>query len=79
MPKLKFKDSSGEWIEIVGIKGDKGEQGPAGPAGKDGAPGADGVDGYTPIKGIDYFTEAEKQEIVELVIASLANGDEVSY
>ena len=22
-------------------------------------------DGYTPVKGIDYFTEAEKQEIAE--------------
>ena len=31
----------------------------------DGADGAPGADGYTPVKGTDYFTEADKQEIAE--------------
>lgn len=35
-----------------GLQGDKGEK------------GADGKDGYTPQKGIDYYTEADKQEMV---------------
>ena len=35
-----------------------------GPAGKDGKPGKNG---YTPIKGVDYFTEADIQSIVEQV------------
>ena len=33
----------------------------------DGPPGKDGIvgkDGYTPVKGVDYFTEAEKAEMV---------------
>lgn len=33
--------------------------------GKDGQDGKDGVDGYTPVKGVDYFTPAEVQEIAE--------------
>lgn len=36
-----------------------------GDAGEPGAPGAAGADGYTPVKGTDYFTEADKQEIAE--------------
>ena len=31
--------------------------------GKDGAPGMDGADGYSPVRGTDYWTEADKQEI----------------
>lgn len=38
-----------------------------------------GSDGYTPVKGVDYFTDEDKQELVELVLAALPNGDEVSY
>lgn len=38
-----------------------------------------GADGKTPQKGVDYYTEADKEEIVQAVIAALPNGDEVSY
>jgi hypothetical protein len=44
-----------------------------------GKDGADGADGYTPIKGIDYYTEEDKEEMVNRVISALPNGDEVSY
>ena len=37
----------------VGLKGDKGDTGAA------------GADGYTPVKGTDYWTAADKQEIVD--------------
>jgi hypothetical protein len=33
--------------------------------------GKDGEDGKTPIKGTDYFTEADKAEMVSAVIAAL--------
>lgn len=36
-------------------------------------------DGYTPQKGIDYYTEADKQEMVLAVLDALPDGDEVSY
>lgn len=51
-----------------GEKGDTGEQGHAGPA---------GADGKTPVKGVDYYTEADKEEMVQAVIAALPvyNGE----
>lgn len=37
-------------------------------------PPAAGKDGYTPIKGIDYYTEADKKEMTAAVMADLADG-----
>ena len=42
-------------------------------------PEAIGLPGYTPQKGIDYWTEEDKAEIIQLVLASIPDGDEVSY
>lgn len=50
-----------------GPKGDKGVQGPIGPEGPAGA------DGYTPVKGTDYFTEADKAELVADVETAISN------
>lgn len=38
-----------------------------GPAGPQGEQGVQGEDGYTPQKGIDYWTEEDKQEIIDEV------------
>lgn len=38
-----------------------------------------GSDGYTPIKGIDYWTDEDKEEIVEFVLNKLPVGNEVEY
>ena len=79
---------------IKGDKGDKGEPGIQGIQGETGAPGPQGIqgiqgpkgdkgdtgaDGHTPVKGTDYFTEADKQELVTAVIAALPSSEEVSY
>lgn len=32
-----------------------------------------------PEKGVDYWTEEDKQEIVDAVLKALPNGDEVTY
>ena len=61
---LKIKDEGGNWNSIAAIKGDKGDN---------------GADGHTPVKGTDYFTEADKQELVTAVIAALPSSEEVSY
>ena len=47
--------------------------------GKDGIDGKDGADGYTPVKGIDYFTPTDKEELVAQVITGLPvyNGEAV--
>ena len=52
-----------------GPKGDTGQTGPQGPKGETGA------DGYTPVKGTDYFTDADKAEMVDAVIESLNMGE----
>ena len=41
--------------------------------------GKDGVDGCTPKKGEDYFTEADKAEIVAMVIESLGGNPVFGY
>ena len=82
---LKIKDEGGNWNSIAAIKGDKGEQGIQGIQGEPGAPGPKGdkgdtgANGHTPVKGTDYFTEADKQELVTAVIAALPSTEEVSY
>lgn len=53
---------------LKGDKGDRGEQGSQGVPGvkgETGARGADGKDGKTPEKGVDYFTNDDKAEMVE--------------
>lgn len=44
-----------------------------------GADGRNGADGYTPGKGTDYFTDADKLELVTAVLNALPHGDEVTY
>lgn len=58
MSVLKVKNADGTWTDIPALIGPQGEQGPIGPEGPTGA------NGYTPIKGTDYFTEADKTELV---------------
>ncbi len=47
--------------------------------GEKGDPGKQGADGKTPVRGTDYWTESDRQEIVNDVIAALPDGTEVSY
>lgn len=62
-----------------GKDGEPGPQGIQGPSGQTGPMGPVGPAGYTPIKGTDYWTDADKQEIINAVIASFTDGNEVSY
>ena len=63
-----------------GEKGEPGEKGDPGKDGADGAAGKDGQDGYSPVRGTDYWTEADKAEMVNEVIAKLPvyNGEVVA-
>ena len=56
-----------------------GADGKPGAAGATGPAGAPGTPGKTPVRGTDYWTAADKQEIVNSVIAALPDGTEVSY
>lgn len=48
-------------IEMDFIKGDKGDTGEQGPQGEP---------GYTPVKGTDYYTESDKEAILNDIKAS---------
>lgn len=64
-PICKVWDAEqGEYVGIPAIRGPKGDP---------------GVPGKTPVRGTDYWTAADKQEIVNSVIAALPDGTEVSY
>ena len=60
-------------------KPSRGATGAPGKGGAKGDPGTPGAAGHTPVKGTDYWTAADKQEIVNSVIAALPDGTEVSY
>lgn len=65
-----------------GPKGDAGPQGPkgdTGDTGPQGPKGDTGPAGYTPVKGTDYFTEEDKTEMVNAVLAALPAAEGVSY
>ena len=84
-PTVELTDTeTGVTLTITDINGAKtatvndgvaGPQGPAGPAGKD---GVNGQDGYTPVRGTDYWTENDKTEIVNSVLAALPAAEGVS-
>lgn len=56
---------------VQGEQGPQGEQGIQGERGPQGQTGAKGADGYTPVKGVDYFTEEDVADIVARVLAAL--------
>ena len=50
---------------LKGDKGDKGDKGNKGDKGDKGDTGEKGDTGYTPVKGIDYYTDNEIQAIIQ--------------
>lgn len=41
--------------------------------------GSKGKPGYTPVKGTDYYTEADKTEMVQAVLEALPRAEEVTW
>ena len=44
-----------------------------------GKDGVDGKDGYTPVKGVDYFTQSDINQIVNQVLAQIPTSEGVDY
>jgi hypothetical protein len=59
---------------INGKDGTPGTNGKDGADGKNGADGKDGTDGYTPVRGVDYWTDADKEEIKSYVDEAILGG-----
>ena len=72
---LKDKESGA----FNGKDGAQGEKGDTGEAGKDGLNGADGKDGYTPVRGTDYWTEADKNEMKSYIDSQIGVIENGSY
>lgn len=60
-------NEEGNWILENSIGGGAGGEGIVGPQGPQGEAGKDG---YTPIKGTDYWTEADKDEIIDDLLST---------
>lgn len=41
--------------------------------------GKNGADGITPVKGVDYYTQQEKEELIIEILNRIPNGNEVAY
>lgn len=65
--------SNGQTINIK-----NGSKGTTGKDGEKGADGRDGKDGNTPVKGKDYYTEAEKAEWEAFIADELAKREQVT-
>ena len=57
----------------------KGPQGVQGPQGEPGATGPQGPAGHTPVKGTDYWTEADQTSMVNDVLAALPTWSGGAY
>ena len=73
-----FKGEKGDQGD-PGEKGDKGDKGDTGAPGTNGTNGKDGADGKTPVKGTDYYTEADKTEMVSRILSALPTWTGGSY
>ena len=76
---LEQAKASGEFDGPRGIQGEKGDPGEPGPQGPAGPQGEKGEKGDTPEKGVDYWTETDKQEIVNDVLAALPTAEGVGF
>lgn len=59
--------TSASGTSSANLKGDKGDKG-------DSIKGEDGKDGYSPIRGIDYWTESDRAEIKAYVDDAILGG-----
>lgn len=62
-----FHGGTGQWYE-------QPMDTSSGGSGKDGKDGADGKDGYTPVRGIDYWTEEDIAAIKSYVETAIEEG-----
>ena len=69
---ITFVDATGTKTATIndGADGEKGDTGDTGPA---------GANGYTPVRGTDYWTAADQEQIVSDVLAALPNAQGVSF
>ena len=76
---FKYEDFTPEQLEALKVKGDKGDKGDAFTYADFTAEQLESLKGPAPVRGVDYWTESDKSEIVNDVLASIPNYNEESF
>ena len=76
---FKYEDFTPEQLEALKVKGDKGDKGDAFTYEDFTAEQLASLKGPAPVRGVDYWTESDKTEIVNDVLASIPNYNEESF
>ena len=70
---FKYEDFTPEQLEALKVKGDKGDKGDAFTYADFTPEQLASLKGPAPVKGVDYWTESDKTEIVNDVLANMPN------
>ena len=76
---FKYEDFTPEQLEALKVKGDKGDKGDAFTYADFTPEQLASLKGPAPVRGVDYWTEKDKSEIVNDVLASIPNYNEESF
>ena len=76
---FKYEDFTPEQLEALKVKGDKGDKGDAFTYADFTPEQLESLKGPAPVRGVDYWTESDKSEIVNDVLASIPNYNEGSF
>ena len=76
---FKYEDFTPEQLEALKVKGDKGDKGDAFTYADFTPEQLASLKGPAPVRGVDYWTEGDKSEIVNDVLAQIPNYNKESF
>ena len=76
---FKYEDFTPEQLEALKVKGDKGDKGDAFTYADFTPEQLASLKGPAPVRGVDYWTESDKREIVDDILANMPNYDKESF
>lgn len=76
---FKYEDFTPEQLEALKVKGDKGDKGDAFTYADFTPEQLEALKGPAPVRGVDYWTESDKTEIVNDVLAQIPNYNKESF
>lgn len=76
---FKYEDFTPEQLEALKVKGDKGDKGDAFTYADFTPEQLESLKGPAPVRGVDYWTESDKTEIVNDVLTQIPNYNKESF
>ena len=76
---FKYEDFTPEQLEALKVKGDKGDKGDAFTYADFTPEQLESLKGPAPVRGVDYWTESDKSEIVNDVLAQIPNYNKEKF